>query len=188
MSESDYVQVINNCQEEVVVHLHRRRPKKGRPPIGVASVKLEPGEKTAAMPRQWLVGARGWEELRNRDCVALQSVEFEPRYVQLLNDSTEPLSIVIRVPRPKAAARLKTISLKPKQTSPVFDLKTVRDQKRLRRLVSAKKLSVYPDFSIGSATGRGEAIGSYYGEDVYTCYDCGRPIVFRGAPPPPVHI
>jgi hypothetical protein len=156
--------------------------------MGVSSVKIEPGERTKPMPRHWLVGARGWEELRNRDCVVLKSVKFEPRYVQLLNDSTKPIAIVLRVPRPEAPARLKKISLKPKQRSRVVDLRTVRDQKRLRRLVSAKKLSLYPDFWIGPATGRGKAIGSYYEEDVYTCYDCGGPIVFRGAPPTPVHI
>lgn len=187
MSEGDYVRVVNNCKEAVVVRLHRRRPKKG-PPIGLASFRLEPGQETQPVPRQWLVGASGWEELRNRDCVVIQSVEYQPRYVQVLNASEEAIQLVLRIRRPSAEPRVRKLTLKPRQRSRVVDLKVIRDRKRLDALVSSKKLAIYPAVSIGPATGRGEALGSYYGEDVYTCYRCGRPIVFRGSPPTPVHV
>jgi hypothetical protein len=187
MTEGDYVRVVNDCPGPVVIYLRRRRPKKGQP-IGVPSLKLLPGEKTRAVPRQWLVGAKGWEKLRKTDCVIIESVEFKPRFVEFLNSSRELLQIVVRVPRPKAPPRLAKVTLKPRQRSRVVDLKTVRDKKRLDELMAAGKLEAFPTLTIGAPMGRGKAVGSYYGENVYTCHKCGGPIVFRGAPPTPVHV
>lgn len=187
MNELQWVQVVNKCAESVTVFVRHTRPKRGlgRRPGFFA---LEPGQESKPLPSVWLVGARGWKELSRRPCITIKSVTFDPRFVQLLNRSGECVQLAIKIRRPKAPPKIARFTVKPKEKSRTIDLKAIREKKKLKHLVLERKLKVVPVLDIGPATGRGRALGSYYQEDVYTCYECGGPIIFRGDPPTPVHI
>lgn len=186
MSQQEYVQITNNCKETIKVYLRYRRPKKSakRP----KSFILTPRQKTHPVPIHFLVGARGWNELKNRDCVNIESIAYEPHFVQLLNLSREVLSFEIKLVS-KVAKKVKTtIKLEPGKRSRTVEASSVSQRRRLNNLVKKKQVDILPIYDIGPSTGRGRAVASYADEDVYTCFKCGGPIVFRGSPPTPVHI
>ena len=186
MSQQEYVQITNNCRDTIIVYIRYPRPKKSAK--GPKSVILTPQQKTHPLPIHFLVGARGWDKLKNRDCVNIESITDEPRFVQLLNRSTEVLSFDIRLALKVAKKAKTTIELKPGKRSRRVEMKSVSQRRRLDHLVKKKQVDVLPVYDIGPSTGRGRAVASYADEDVYTCYKCGGPIVFRGSPPTPVHI
>ena len=186
MSQQEYVQVANNCRDTITVYLRYPRPKKlvKRPMCYI----LEPQRKTHPLPLHFLVGARGWDKLKNRDCVNIEPIAYEPRFVQLLNRSTKILSFDIKGV-PKVAKKVKTtIELKQGKRSRKVEVSYISQRRRLGNLVKKKQIDILPVYDIGPSTGRGKAVASYADEDVYTCYKCGGPIVFRGSPPTPVHI
>jgi hypothetical protein len=185
--ETGIVTLINNCLHAVTIYLRYKRPKRGidtRPRF----FSLDPGAKSKPLPSRLLIGARGWTELERRGCVHLKSVPFDPRHVRLLNKSRSSLDLVVRIPRPRAPTRTAKITLEPGEKSRLVDVKLLRKQKAFKNLVATKRLAIVPVFDIGPAGEARGATGWYEGDDVYTCYDCGGPIVFRGSPPTPVHI
>ena len=70
----------------------------------------------------------------------------------------------------------------------MFDKRSISQPRRIESLVKKKVVGILPVYDIGPSTGRGKSIASYVDEDVYICYKCGGPIVFRVSPPTPVHI
>lgn len=186
MSQQEALEITNNCNDTITVFLRRRRPKKLTKQQN--SIILRPGQTTNPIPLHFLVGARGWERLKGRECVKIESVAYEARYVQLWNLTKEVIRINIRL-APKLAKKAKTtIELKPGQRSRSVQVSSVTQRRRLDNLVKEKQVEILPVYDIGPSTGRGRAVASYADEDVYTCYKCGGPIVFRGSPPTPVHI
>jgi hypothetical protein len=186
MSQQEALEITNSCNNTITVFLRRRRTKKlAKQPN---SIILRPGQSTNPIPLHFLVGARGWEKLKSRECVHMESIAYEARFVQLLNRTKEVLSFNIRL-APKLAKKAKTtIELKPGQRSRSVQVSSVSQRRRLDNLVKEKQVEILPIYDIGPSTGRGRAVASYADEDVYTCYKCGGPIVFRGSPPTPVHI
>jgi len=185
--DTGIVKVINKCLDRITIYLRYKRPKRGtdtRPRV----FSLDPGAESKPLPKRLLVGARGWADIERRRCVQIESVPFDPRHVRLLNKSRSSLDLVFRIPLPRAPSRTTKITLKPGEKSRLVDVKLLRKRKAFRDLVATKRLAVIPVFDIGPASGARGSTGWYDGDDVYTCYDCGGPIVFRGSPPTPVHI
>lgn len=190
MSTPQYVKIHNNCDRAIRVYLRFPRPKKKpkkpfRRPR--ASFALEPRQASHALPLHFLVGARRWEALRARACVRIETVPFEPRFVQILNRGDKPITLSVRPATAKVPKRKVSLTVKARKSRTV-DYRSITRKDRVNQLVSAGRLVVRPAYDIGPATGRGRSVGSYGDEDVYICYECGRPIVFRGSPPTPVHI
>src|SRR5689334_6461115 len=182
----EIVKLINNCPQRIEIFLRYNRPKKGvdsRP----RSLSLKPGQESWPLPKRLVVGAHGWDELRQRACFVVQHVPFDPRYIRLLNDSPNKIVIPLRVAGTKKVKKRASLIIKPSKTSRVVDLKAI-GRRRLRRLVSKKKVSIQPVFKIGPARMPKRSTGWYDGENVHTCWECGGAIVFRGSPPTPVHI
>ena len=180
--DTDTVKVVNNCTSAVRVYLRFVRPKRGgdrRP----TSFDIEPGQESRPIPRRLLAGARDWSRLQSNSCIQIESVAFDPRYIRLLNESSKPISLTLR---PRKAKAPKTLVIRPDKKSRVLDVSAV-PKPRLRELQRKGQLSVIPVYEIGPA-GTSQSRGWSDGEDVYTCYECGGPIVFRGSPPTPVHI
>ena len=186
MPEPSFIKILNNCSKPITVHFRFPRPKKKskRPPT---SVVLQPRDATHPLPRHFLVGARGWDKLRTRRCVKIENVDFEPRFVQILNRSEQAVTLKVRVPTKEGPKQEKTLRVRRKQKSRIIDVRSI-PKAQLNKLAAQEQISVLPVYDIGPTTGRGGAIGSYGDEDVYTCYECGGAIVFRGRPPRPVHI
>lgn len=148
------------------------------------SFTLQPRQSSHPLPQHFLDGAKGWDKLRARDCVIIETVPFQPRFAQIENLSPEPLELLVR-PAPKRETVLK---VKPGKKSKTVDVRSIAQRRRLRKLVEKDEAAVIFDDEIGPALGYGRAVGSYGTEGVYRCYECGGPIVFRGHPPRPIHI
>jgi hypothetical protein len=182
----EIVRLINNCPQKIKIFLRYNRPKKGersRP----RSLSLKPGQESWPLPKRLVVGGAGWDELRRRDCFVVQRVPFDPRYIRLLNQSPEKIVIPLAVARPKKPRKRVILTINPRKTSRVIDLKAI-GRKRLQGLLAKRKISIRPVFKIGPARMPKRSTGWYDGENVHTCWDCGGAIVFRGNPPTPVHI
>ena len=190
MSELRYVKVTNHCEETVEVYIRRPRAKKQTSAMKARPSKytLRPDDDTPPLPEHMLIGAKGWEALKNRECVEIAEVPHELRFVHVVNTSEQRVSIDL-APATKARTREKTtVTVSPDKKSRLIDLKSVAQRRKLDHLVRDKKVMVEPNYEIGPTTGRKGAVASYVGESVYICYECGGPIVFRGSPPTPIHI
>lgn len=189
MSQPECLIITNNCREKIKVFLRYTRPKK-RSVKRPSSYTLRPGESLFPIVRHLLEGAKNWDLIKNKDCVAIESVPFEPRFVEILNKSDEQLELVVR-PSPKPAREKKrkaALKVKPGEKSRPVEVRSITQRQRLSKLVKKGEAEVIPVYEIGPSTGRGGAVASYAYDDVYTCYKCGGPIIFRGDPPTPVHI
>jgi hypothetical protein len=187
MSEPEYVKVTNNCPEKITVYLRYPRPRKGSLK-GPGWFTLISSQSSHPLPLHFLVGAKGWESLKNRACVHIESVSFEPRFVRIANLSGATIELAV-VPTAKVAKKRKTtLTIRPGRESRTVDIQSVTQRQRLNNFVKRGQVTVAPVYDIGPSTGRSHAVGSYAAEDVYICYKCGGPIVFRGFPPTPVHI
>jgi hypothetical protein len=182
----EIVKLINNCPQTIKIFLRYNRPKKGedsRP----RSLSLKPGQESWPVPKRLVVGAAGWDELRRRACFVVQRVPFDPRFIRFLNESPEKIVVAYTVTRPKRPKKRVILTIKPGKTSRVVDLKAI-GRSRLRGLLAKRKISIRPVFKIGPARMPERSTGWYDGENVYTCWECGGAIVFRGSPPTPVHL
>jgi hypothetical protein len=187
MTELVYVKIENHCTERIKVNIRYPRPKKKSKSLP-KSFNLEPRQSSHPLPRNFLVGARGWDRLESLDCVDIKTVKYEPRFVQIDN-LTEDLVTLNVVPTPKVPIRKKTkLTIEAGKKSRSVDIHSISQRSKLRKLVKTGKVRLAPIYAIGPSTGRGKAVASYAHEDVYICYKCGGPIVFRGDPPMPVHI
>ena len=188
MSEAEFLIVRNNCREKITVNMlrpPRPHPKKQPPEC---SFIVQPGKSYRPLQRSLLEGATGWDELRSRDCVTIETVTVETRFGQVMNLGPEPLELAMLLP-PEAKPKAQTVvKLKPGEKSRTVDLRSIAQPERLSEAVENDKARVLARADIGPHTGRGRAVASYGIEDVYICYECGGAIVFREHPPRPVHI
>lgn len=190
MSEAECLIVRNNCQEEITVNMlrppgphPRRQPEEREIPFTV-----KPGESYRPLQRSLLEGATGWDELRKRDCVIIERVTLEAHYGQVVNLSSAALELAVRLPakaKPKTEA---VVKLKPGKKSRTVDLRSIVEPDQLSEAVDKGEATLLARADIFGAAIRRGAVASYGNEDVYICYECGGPIVFRGDPPRPIHI
>jgi len=189
VAEPRYVRIVNNCDETVTVHRRFPRPKKSLPaPRRITPLKLKPQHASSALPYHELVGADGWSTLIKRPCIEVMDVEYEPRFVELLNTSGAPLQVELQPAHREAAQGPVTVLIGPKDEPRIIDAEAFANPDELRRLVEDAKVRIKPVVAIGPPTGLGRSVASFGSESVYVCNECGGPIVFRGSPPHPVHI
>lgn len=195
MSELLWVQVKNDCAENVTVYLRHPRPKKAHQKL-ITSFILRPREASRPYQQARLVGAKDWDELSSRECIKIVPVPFEPRFVQVKNLTPEPLLLEVNLPRkPEEPERTATITIRPLATSRLVDVTSIAKPRRVKNLAKKRRVLIIPNLDIGPISGPADTaappagvIGSYGDEEVYVCYDCGGPIVFRYMPPVPIHI
>jgi len=186
-AQPKYVKVINGCAETILIYIwYRKTPKPTR--RRRTKYILRPGKVTPPLPWNRLVGGKGFESWRTKECITVDELPDEDRFAQIVNISEEPLSIEV-APETEARKREKTtVTVAPRERSRTLDLTSVTEPGRLNQLIQEKKILLKPHYEIGPTTGRRGAVASYVGESVYICYECGGPIIFRGSPPRPVHI
>ena len=186
MSTPQYVKLLNECEETIKVYL--RYPRSPKPFRRTTEIKILPKHESRALPYPLLIGAKDWDLLKKRDCLKITEVPFEPRFLELLNISTQSLSFEI-VPATEARTReITKVTIEPEESSRIIDQQSLREPGLLNKLEKEKKIQIMPVLDIGPSTGLKGAVGSFVGESVYICYKCGGPIIFRGSPPKPVHI
>jgi hypothetical protein len=190
MAEIRYVVVTNHCPEKVKIFFRYIREIKARKKEKV-SITLSPGETSPAIPYTRIIGAKDWEVIKQRTCIKIEETTYEPRFIYLENNTDETVSIPITVSVAKEGQpRHRTsLDINPHSVSKPIDKKSLAKKVAFNKLVSDNKIrmrefiDVGPSFSLNP-----DVVGSYYGEEVYICYKCGRPIVFRDHPPRPIHI
>jgi hypothetical protein len=186
-----YVQITNKCPEKVRIYFRyvmytKPSLKKKRKKF----INLLPNRTTYPIARANLVGARNWDEISSRPCILIEAVQHEPQFYYVKNVGKAPLTIPIKPILPKEVAagypkRKKVVVIKPGAVSRAIDKRSFQKPEQLQEFIRSKRASIRPA-DIGP--GREGTYGSFQGEDVYICYECGGPIVFRGHPPRPVHI
>ena len=181
------MRIRNFCSETITIYLRYPRPKR-KDVTRPTSFKLGPKQASHPLPLHVLLGAKGWGTLTERECVRIEPVSYEPRFVQITNLSAESIELAVRPAVKAAEERKSTLRVKPGEKSRTVDVRSISQRRRLRALAARRQVSVTPVYEIGPSTRRGGAIASYADEDVYICYECGGPIVFRGNPPRPVHL
>jgi hypothetical protein len=190
MSNPEYVKITNNCKEKIEVKVRYRKSPK---PLMAEDYHpkpfiLPPGKQSHPLPLHCLVGAKGWNALKASDCVNIDKVEYEPQFVQITNCSENEFTFDLG-PTAKVAMKEKmTIKLMPGEQSRIVSVRSLLQRRRLKQLMQKKQITIDPIYDIGPSTGRGKAVASYCYEDIYSCHECGGPIVFRGSPPRPIHI
>jgi hypothetical protein len=189
MGEIRYVIITNHCDETITVHLRYPRPKKEsnkktkHPPI-----ILRPTQKSVPLPYNSLIGAKGWNLLSTRECIVIANILFEPRFIRVKNLTSTPVDIEIESPVKGAKFEKRQILVDPNKSSHIVDSHSITQPKLLDELIKQGTVSIKKIAYIGPAVDKEGVVGSYFGEEVYICYECGRPIVFRGNPPRPIHI
>jgi len=183
-----FVEVLNNCKESIRIYLRFPRPKKPKE-HSQTSFSLSPGHSSRPVPYPSLVGARNWDRLSERSCIKFKDVPWTPTFASVQNTGREPLNIVLRLPaRKRRAPKTKIVKVLAGKTSPPLHLPSLLQKRRLKSLARRKAAKVLPLVYIGPRVGDPPAVGSLGYEDVYVCYECGKPIVFRGSPPVPIHV
>jgi hypothetical protein len=143
---------------------------------------LAPGEVSKPVLLQPLVGCDGWAAVKN--CITIHDVAGVPAFVEIRTIQKEPVGLRVRVSRrEKAKARIQKIRISRKKPRAIR-LDAIVDMSEVKRLQRRRilKLTRIAPLYVPSS-------GSYgYEDDFYICDKCGRPIVFRGSPPTPIHV
>ena len=190
MAEIRYVIVTNHCPEKVKIffrYVRGIRPQKREK----VSITLHPGETSPAIPYARIIGAKDWELIKRRTCLQFEETTYEPRFIYLENRTDETVSIPITVSVAKEGQphHKTSLDISPHSVSKPIDKKSFARKAAFNKLISDNKISVRPFIDIGpSFSLNREVVGSFYGEEVFVCYKCGKPIVFRYNPPRPIHI
>lgn len=190
----EYVTITNKCPEKIRIYFHyvmytkpsfRKKRKK--------SILLLPDQESYPIAKANLVGGKNWDIISQKPCVIIQTVQHEPKFFHIKNTGKEQIKINIEPTIPEEVTaryprRTTVVTLKPGTVSRAIELKSVHQPEVLEQLVRSRKAAIRPaDIGPGKPRKPG-IVGSFYGEGVYICYECGGPIVFRGYPPRPVHI
>lgn len=179
-----YVRIRNGCGRRVTLYPHflramkvKRRAHRPRPLV------LEPDEVSQPVLFSPLVNGPGWSEFQH--CLSIENVPDAPAFVEVrVRSDQEPVELRVKVRRrKKAKPRIKKIRISAKRPRAIeYDaIVNKAEVKKLQRRKIVKLARVAP-FSLPSPLSYG------YEDDLYVCYECGRPIVFRGSPPIPVHV
>ena len=154
----------------------------------LTEILLPPNKKTNPLPNHLLVGAKGWKKLQETECVHIAPSDFEPRFAQVHNISSESLTITVTPDVEIAKRHTTSIRITPKKPARSIDSKSIDKPSQVKELEQQQKVKITPIRYIGPPTGAKGSAGSFLGESVYVCYECGGPIIFRGSPPRPIHI
>jgi hypothetical protein len=151
-------------------------------------IDLAPNQRIDALPLYLLKGAEGWDSLNQMDCVHIDHTEYEPDFAYITNMTEEIITLDIKPTELTPELKHATLDIDPKKPPHAIYKSSLDKPKRLRSLEQEKKLILTPIRYIGPPIRTKGAVGSFLGEDVYICYECGGPIIFRYHPPIPIHI
>ena len=116
----------------------------------------------------------------------LEEVTFTPPFICITNTSPKPVAIGLKpVDRDGKSSESHSVVIGARKTSPPIASRALRLP--IGRLAERYDITFDLWWAIGPPE-HPRCVGSYYGEDVYVCYECGQPIVFRYAPPRPIHV
>jgi len=180
-----FVRVKNVSNDRITLHPRFERPKKRAQPRW-APIHLRPGQASEPMPEGALSGSKGWHDLRGHRAVELITVSTFTGFVAVEAVRTASVRLPITVHAPKKRAHKHELVIAPGQPR-IVHLKSIEDGAALRRLEKQRKIRLVPVPYIAPSRRAGWS-GSFGDEQVYVCWDCGGPIVFRGSPPTPIHI
>lgn len=179
---SPYVRLRNGCGRKITLHPHFQRPMKG-PSHPPRPIHLAPNEWSKEVLRGAIVGCVGWAAVK--DCIHVEDAVGVPQFFQLTTPSRKRIEIAVRVKaakKGKPRRRKIRISASSRPRAIRADILADRDEvKKLKRRRLLKMVPITPTYPPRS--------GSYgYDDDFYICDECGKPIIFRGSPPTPIHI
>jgi hypothetical protein len=123
-------------------------------------------------------------------CIVLKDVRWSPPFAEVENRTDKPLGFDVALPMAPGKRRKRTrhLTIKPGKVSPPVHLRSVLQLRKIKGLAKKKAISLVPLAHIGPRVADYPSVGSYGADDVYICYDCGKPIKFRYHPPVPIHI
>lgn len=193
-----FVRITNKCSTAIRIYFTFLKPKKGRQPQ-LTPFDLNPGDTSRPVPYMRLVGAKDWDDLCEKGCILLKDVIWTPPFAFIENKQTEPLELALPLPpkRKQKEGELKQILVPPSEQSGALYIPRLIQRARLKVLAKRKEVSIVPVPHIGPRIGEPPAVRSYgykvavgsYGyDDVFVCWDCGGPIIFRYNPPVPIHV
>jgi hypothetical protein len=148
---------------------------------------LASGHNSRPVPYSSLVGAKNWDKLNESGCLSLKNVPWTPTFVSVENKGESVLRLMLQLTKKKRRLT-KIVRLKQGEISGPLHIGSVVERRQLKLLARRKRVVIRPLAYIGPRAGDARAAGSYGYEDVYICYECGGPIVFRGSPPVPIHV
>jgi len=187
-----FVTIKNICKRSITIYLRFLRPKKkDKPPP--PPITLAPGEKSHALPYPFLVGGKNWDALNRAGCISLETVAWRPQFVRVTPvqrvERGKPITLdVVPPPRKGKPKKSRPIVLRGKRQSRAVHLRSIVQRRKLKSLARKKKVALEPVSYLGPPIGKYPSVGSFGYDDVYVCWDCGGPIVFRGSPPVPIHV
>lgn len=176
MSNAVSFVTVTNLGEKPVVLFPRQSDHLGKP---IEGLKLRPGEPSRPLPFDLFTHARNWKSLTAKGILEVHEVAFKPCFVRVENNLERPLALELEpVAGTGATAEKKApqIELKPHETSHLLCRTRIRQD--LEELARVGAITLDPASSIGPSV-TPSALGSFGSDDVYACYKCGGPIVFR---------
>ena len=175
---------VKNCSDKIVkFRPHFQRPTKSAPPV-YATLSIRPGVTApVVLPRNAVTGSQQWATVKK--FVSLIRVKAFTGFVGL-KAKAESIRAKVKLHVKGKRTRMKELVIS-KARSTTIHLPSLENRQVLRDLQRKRKITLEPLPYIAPYY-RGGSAGSYGDEDVYVCWDCGGPIVFRGSPPTPIHI
>ena len=131
-----------------------------------------------------------WKKLISAGWITYKDTDHRPTALQVDAKAKGPIEIAVRVRKrpPKGRRRTRVLRLVPGKRSRYIRFNSIIDKQGFKSLLRKRAISARPVAPMGRSSWAWGG-GTYLGDDrVYICYDCGRPIVFRGSPPVPVHV
>lgn len=183
-----YVCVRNISVKPVTLHPRFPQPKKKlKPP---SPITLAPDQTSRPMLYDSLVGTKNWSSLVTGEQIGVKDVPWVATFAKIWNISTEPVTFDVELPQKPRDRRkeLKRVTLTASETSPPLHLGSITQRRKLKSMAKKKIVSIEPVPYIGPRIADYPSVGSFGYDDVYICYECGGPIVFRYNPPVPIHI
>lgn len=189
MEQPQFVTVTNVSKKTFT--LYPKLPKQDKHKV---EIEVAPGRRTPPLPYDRLLGSRGWKALADAGRVRIEDVPpWRPAVVTVKNLSRDAISVDVALPPQRNNGQPqerppKRYKVGPGRTSPRVSLRSLANRAALQALAAGEQVSIKPVPYIGPALSRPPCIGSFGGDDVYSCYRCGQPIVIRYHPPRPIHI
>lgn len=191
-----FVTVTNKSKETIKLHPNWPTTSKGKPITRSPEVILPPKKTTRPLPYNFLIGSKDWESLVSEGKISLEELNVNPPFVTVKNQSSKEVIFELRLPekpekksskteKPQDNKKKMNVIVPPEQTSTPLHLDSIIDKAKIE---SQRNIIIEPVSYIGPAMANPPCIGSLGYEDVYACWECGEPIVFRYNPAIPIHI
>lgn len=194
-----FVEIINKSEETITIYPNWPKTKNGKPKTRSPEVILPPGGTSRPLPYDIFIKCKDFEVLVKESKISMEDVNVEPPFVTIKNQSSEEFSFELRLPeKPKKKSNengeppdnknIINVKIPPGLTSTPLHFNSIIDKSDIE---SRDSIIVEPVSYIGppiSDSTDFKIIGSLGYEDVYACWECGEPIVFRYRPPIPIHI